>query len=167
MKFSLRLQFVPTPARRRVTRAVTTADSLRKGTRASNRCIDHRKSQKRGEGFQLRQYHMLLNMSIRNCRKKEKPGILEAGGHTLPRHPAAEARGFPEAEHLREGRGDARSTDARRWPEGAALFCPFGKERTAADTRKGASGCIPGPNTGNLHRQACPLDATRITGPYS
>ena len=110
---------------------------------------------------------MLLNMSIGNCRKKEKPGIQEAGGHTLPRHPAAGAEGFPEAEHLREGRGTRGGRTLGAGQKGQPYAAPSGEERTAADTRQGASGCIPGPYTGNLHRQACPLDATRITGPYS
>ena len=110
---------------------------------------------------------MLLNMSIGNCRKKEKPGIQEAGGHTLPRHPAAGAEGFPEADHLREGRGTRGRRTLGACQKGQPYAAPSGEERTAEDTRKGASGCIPGPYTGNLHRQACPLDATRITGPYS
>lgn len=110
---------------------------------------------------------MLLKMSIAIVEKKEKPGILEAGGHTLPRHPAAGAGGFPEAEHLREGRGTRGERTLGACQKGQPYAAPSGEKRTAADTRKGASGCIPGPYTGNLHRQACPLDATRITGPYS
>ena len=109
---------------------------------------------------------MLLNMSIGNCRQKEKPGIQEAGGHTLPRRPAAGAGGFPEAEHLREGRGKQGERTLGACQKGQPYAAPSGEERTAADTRKRASGCIPGPYTGNLHRQACPLDATWITGPY-
>ena len=106
-------------------------------------------------------------MSIAIVEKKKNPASWKPGGIRSPGIRLPEPKASRRLNTSGKDGGTRGVRTLGRWPEGAALCCPFGKERTAADTRKGASGCIPGPYTGNLHRQACPLDATWITVPCS
>ena len=100
---------------------------------------------------------MLLNMSIGNGRKKEKPGIEEAGGHTLPRHPAAGAEGFPEAEHLREGRGTRGVRTLGASQKGQPYAAPSGISVLLRIRVKGQAVVFPGRTPGISTGKHAPL----------